>query len=347
MSLRTVVGPLQLGVWHRQDPPDQHWGCPLRERWDLRAHQQRSPALEEKLAFNGDAGGLVCRGGLGGGELGWCDGRFGAPCLGAAGGQEGRSAGAGATPASAPRARTPTAGLGVGPADDRWLVGAFSWARLGKEDHPEGARRIARNQAGRVLPAGASGPNGRGSRRDRGQARRALARRAAGTGAAAAWGSAARRIGARPGDAGAGRGHSLDLELGGGSLAGGQKAFGFLARRAARVGIGPGAPGRGGSQKQGLSRVAMTSPASWPSAGGVEGNCGAQGAPRAGGGSGAEAKALFCRSSRAHELSANRRARLAHRQWTRGIHLASRPMSFQAARPILDRAGFPPLKRTG
>jgi hypothetical protein len=51
MGLRTVVGRVKLRVWHGQDPQDKHWGCPIRERWGLRPHQQTSPALEQKLAF--------------------------------------------------------------------------------------------------------------------------------------------------------------------------------------------------------------------------------------------------------------------------------------------------------
>ena len=51
MSLRTVVGVVRVVVWQGKDPTDKHWGCPIRERWGLRAHQQMSPALEEKLAF--------------------------------------------------------------------------------------------------------------------------------------------------------------------------------------------------------------------------------------------------------------------------------------------------------
>ncbi len=38
-------------VWQGKDPRDGHWGCPIRERWGLAAHQQMTPALEEKLAF--------------------------------------------------------------------------------------------------------------------------------------------------------------------------------------------------------------------------------------------------------------------------------------------------------
>ena len=46
-----MVGRVRLEVWHGQDPKDKHWGCPIRDRWGLRAHQQLSPVLEEKLAF--------------------------------------------------------------------------------------------------------------------------------------------------------------------------------------------------------------------------------------------------------------------------------------------------------
>lgn len=51
MSLRTVVGVVKVMVWQGKDPEDNHWGCPIRERWGLQAHQQMSPALAEKLAF--------------------------------------------------------------------------------------------------------------------------------------------------------------------------------------------------------------------------------------------------------------------------------------------------------
>jgi hypothetical protein len=51
MHLRTAVGVVALEVWHGKDPGDGHWGCPLRERWALTAHQQMSPALEDRLAF--------------------------------------------------------------------------------------------------------------------------------------------------------------------------------------------------------------------------------------------------------------------------------------------------------
>jgi len=51
MHLRTVVGVVELRVWQGQDGPEGPWGIPIRQRWDLKAHLQMSPALEEKLVF--------------------------------------------------------------------------------------------------------------------------------------------------------------------------------------------------------------------------------------------------------------------------------------------------------
>ncbi len=51
MQLRTAFGRVTLRVWRGKDPADGHWGCPMREGWGLRAHQQLSPALEDKLAY--------------------------------------------------------------------------------------------------------------------------------------------------------------------------------------------------------------------------------------------------------------------------------------------------------
>jgi hypothetical protein len=53
MQLRTRFGLVALNVWYGKDPADGHWGCPLRERWGLRAHQQLRWALEGKLAYFG------------------------------------------------------------------------------------------------------------------------------------------------------------------------------------------------------------------------------------------------------------------------------------------------------
>ena len=55
MRLRTVVGVVELRVWHGKDPQDKHWGCPVREQWGLQKHQQMSVALEERLAFTATA----------------------------------------------------------------------------------------------------------------------------------------------------------------------------------------------------------------------------------------------------------------------------------------------------
>lgn len=51
MHLRGVSGVVGLKVWQGQDGKKGPWGCPIKERWGLQAHQQMSPALEEKLAF--------------------------------------------------------------------------------------------------------------------------------------------------------------------------------------------------------------------------------------------------------------------------------------------------------
>jgi hypothetical protein len=51
MHLRTAFGLVALAVWHGRNPADGRWGCPIRECWGLRAHQQLSPALEDKLAY--------------------------------------------------------------------------------------------------------------------------------------------------------------------------------------------------------------------------------------------------------------------------------------------------------
>ena len=51
MQIRTGAGVVELQVLHGQDPADNHWGCPIRERWGLSDHQQLSLALEDKLAF--------------------------------------------------------------------------------------------------------------------------------------------------------------------------------------------------------------------------------------------------------------------------------------------------------
>jgi hypothetical protein len=51
MRLRTAFGVIELGVWRGKNPSDGHWGCPIRQGWGLTAHQQLSPALEDKLAY--------------------------------------------------------------------------------------------------------------------------------------------------------------------------------------------------------------------------------------------------------------------------------------------------------
>jgi hypothetical protein len=51
MQLRTAFGEIKLTVWRGKNPADGTWGIPIRQRWGLTAHQQLSPALEDKLAY--------------------------------------------------------------------------------------------------------------------------------------------------------------------------------------------------------------------------------------------------------------------------------------------------------
>jgi hypothetical protein len=51
LRLRTVLGEIELKVWHGQDPGDGHWGCPLQERWGLGPHQKITPGLADRLCF--------------------------------------------------------------------------------------------------------------------------------------------------------------------------------------------------------------------------------------------------------------------------------------------------------
>ncbi len=51
MHLRTVVGVVELCVWHGRDPATRRWACPIRQQWGLSAHQQLSPGLQDRLAF--------------------------------------------------------------------------------------------------------------------------------------------------------------------------------------------------------------------------------------------------------------------------------------------------------
>ena len=50
-QLRTGAGDVNIETWHGQDRTDGHWGCPLRERWQLPPHQKLSPWWQEKVAF--------------------------------------------------------------------------------------------------------------------------------------------------------------------------------------------------------------------------------------------------------------------------------------------------------
>jgi hypothetical protein len=58
MQLRTAFGVVQLRVWRGRNPADGRWGIPIRQRWELGAHQQLSPALEDKLAYFATVAGI-------------------------------------------------------------------------------------------------------------------------------------------------------------------------------------------------------------------------------------------------------------------------------------------------
>jgi hypothetical protein len=51
MSLRSGAGIIKLKIWYGLDAGTGRWGCPMRQRWGLGAHQEMSPGLEDKLAF--------------------------------------------------------------------------------------------------------------------------------------------------------------------------------------------------------------------------------------------------------------------------------------------------------
>ena len=57
LPLRSVVGVVDLQVWYGYDPGTQQWGCPIRQRWGLRAYQRSSPVLEDKVLFTATATG--------------------------------------------------------------------------------------------------------------------------------------------------------------------------------------------------------------------------------------------------------------------------------------------------
>jgi len=52
MGLSTGVGVIKLKIWYGLDPGTGSWGSPMRQRWGLSPHQEMSPALEDKLAYN-------------------------------------------------------------------------------------------------------------------------------------------------------------------------------------------------------------------------------------------------------------------------------------------------------
>src|SRR5579863_6164698 len=51
LTLRSELGDVKLVVDYGQDPQGGHWGCPVREAWQLSPHQKIMPGFAEKLCF--------------------------------------------------------------------------------------------------------------------------------------------------------------------------------------------------------------------------------------------------------------------------------------------------------
>jgi len=145
--------------------------------------------------FDGHDGGFLRRSRAGCGALDSKPGESLDPAqVGAAPGGGGRKANAGAPGPGAAGGAATTLGQFAGRPAGGWLDGAPTRARLGKEAKQESPCRMARNEDGGLLSAGAVGPEcgwaGTAERQGRGQ----LAGGAAGTGTATALGSNPGRI---------------------------------------------------------------------------------------------------------------------------------------------------------
>ena len=56
-TLRGLCGEIKLRLRYGRDPRDRRWCCPLLEAWDVRAHQEFTPAVRRRLAFTVSASG--------------------------------------------------------------------------------------------------------------------------------------------------------------------------------------------------------------------------------------------------------------------------------------------------
>ncbi len=318
MGLRTVVGRVKVEVWHGQDPGDEHWGCPMREGWGLKAHQQMSPALEEKLAFTAtlagsyDAAALVV--GKWGCEIDDSVIHALVQRLGSKAEAQTQERIKEVPQESQPQRKASELALLM---MDGWFArfrGPGWGKRTTKKERVEwheikNGVFYLHEQAGQT-------EGGRGVIADKTVVR---------------WQGEPVELGRR-----------LHWE----ALRGG------LGRAKAKLVLGDGMPwiwnlaaDRWPDARKLLDFWHGGAP--WPRAGGVKGDRCAQSAPRPGWQGRAKTAELFCRSSRADELPGDRRSRVAHRQWAGRIVLCPRSMSLQATRPILDLARFSALERTG
>lgn len=132
MHLRTAFGVVALAVWRGRNPADGRWVIPIRQQWGLTAHQQLSPALEEKLAYFATVTGSYEAAAKLAARVGFPVEDSTPPRAGATAGGAGRSADAG--PArTTPGGENPCpCADGAGGADDGWVSSALSRAGLGK-----------------------------------------------------------------------------------------------------------------------------------------------------------------------------------------------------------------------
>ena len=338
MQLRTAFGVVVLRVWHGKDPVDGHWGCPIRERWGLGPHQQLSPALEDKLAYFGTvtvsyeaAAKLAAKVGIGveDSTIRALVQRLGAK----AEAQTQDRLGTAPVEKQPQRGATPLAVLLL----DGFQV-RFRGPGWGKHKTAKPRVEWHEEKLGVFYRQAQAGGKERGELLEKGGGK-------PGVEPPIALGSAAWRVGPRPGRAGGGRWRAVDLEHGGRPLAAGSSVAGLLPRQSTSLELGPGvaSPGRSDASRMGGSAVASVAPRA--GTGGVAGVGGVAASARRSRESDPAGTKLFCRPSRAHELPNAGAPRLADRQRRRGIGVPVPPRPVQGPRTVLDPHGVAPLGR--
>ena len=333
MQMRTAFGLVALSVWHGKDPVEGGWGCPIRERWGLSAHQQLSPGLEDKLAYFATVTGsyeaaaklsakvgcpvedstiqvLVQR--LGARAEAQTEARLKNPPL----------------EKSPARAPTPLAVLMV----DGFQV-RFRGPGWGGRKRCKPAWNGTKRSWG-VLPARTGGGGRAGA--TAGKSVGGLAGRRAGIGPSSALGSDARWTGAGAGSAGRGRRRALDLERRGRPLGRGASVAGLLSCQPTPLDFGRGDPPQRPNGPAGVGRSAAALLATRERASRAARDRGPAAPPGRSGESHPAGTKLFCRARRTNELSGVGPTRVADWQRRGGIRMSRATMSAQTARTILD-----------